>query len=510
MNLKVVLLMVLVASAASSMLKNKSQEQVELDQCIPGSPGMFKFLGHNIVKLQENLTATFQNFCFKNNQASFFFTSALEIEVNIYSTHPKDLLCSDTFFVTSITNMQIHTKFVRGASTHFMKLSSQEDADYIRANGLTIIPACDKLINFLPDIFETALLFTDYIGVKKLPPKVETYLQLKIYKKLEELGGQSSFERNPNAAPIDLNWLNANVRSGDVYCLFTPSSTDMLVLYGTGGNCEHTGMFLWDSSKVLWMVESNTPVVHKFTAQSWIHKLKAPTTYTMNLLRLRPDLSASFNADAAWSAFNQYNGFPYGYENFLFSFLDTPEDNVTPFMNTDLILTMVAIADKLPIPTVQADITQYVLEAMNHRLGTQNLDMNGLLEQMAIQKLSIGQVMAIPENPNWTYGVGTPFEGKRFICSAMTTYLLKAGGALGDVTVVPQEFTPNDVFNLNIWEQASQRPALCVSNDPKLPYCQLSGMRSLVPFRFSAFTPYNHMNESCPALAPSYQWPTVC
>ena len=506
-------IVLLKASNSSLFAKvGSSPEQVQIDQCIPGSPGMFKFLGKNVVRIYEGQTASFENFCFQQNTVSYVFKSALEIEVDLHSSNAKSLTCSDTFMLTSILNFKIETKFIRGHSKYTMKLDNQDAADYIKANGLSLIPSCDKITNFLPDIVDTAALFSDQL-FKKLPKNARLALQLRNYQKIEKLTGEKSVWRHPKTK-IDMNWMSQNVQSGDVYCTFGPNARDTIVIYGTGGVCEHVGMFLWDNNGVLWMVESNGPGIKKYLTSSWFNQGSSvdDLTETLSILKLSDEIRANFDVSKAWAAFNQYEGFPYGTENFLFSFIDTPEDSITPFISTELFTTLLAIIDKIPNPQGAAGIELAYNEAMNHRLGTEGLNFEQILEEAANRKMTLGQIMAIPENPAWTYGKGTAFEGRRFICSAFVTFLLQSGGVFDylGVQVSPHEFTPNDVYNLKIWQDASQLPAACRSNDPYLPYCMIQGYKAMLPFRYNTFQPYNHMNEHCPAIAPLYERPAGC
>jgi hypothetical protein len=59
-------------------------------------------------------------------------------------------------------------------------------------------------------------------------------------------------------------------------------------------------------------------------------------------------------------------GLPYGYHNFLFSWLDTKNDNWPPFMPRYIGVVAFGLLEHI-IPSV---ITQFIGEALNIRLGT--------------------------------------------------------------------------------------------------------------------------------------------
>lgn len=88
--------------------------------------------------------------------------------------------------------------------------------------------------------------------------------------------------------------------------------------------------------------------------------------------------------------------------------------------------------------------------------------------------------------------------------------MLYHGGALGDITVVPQEFTPRDIMELKIYDKNYVLPAECAQNDPHLPYCQLDGLYEIAPVYYNAVEPYDHMNEHCASKAPQYLRPAGC
>lgn len=144
-------------------------------------------------------------------------------------------------------------------------------------------------------------------------------------------------------------------------------------------------------------------------------------------------------------------------------------------------------------------VDKFFLQGLNIRLGTKGLSFGEILEQLAARSMTLGELGRIPEDPSWRYGED---NGHRYMCSALIAQILKESGVITK-DILPHEFTPNDVYNLNIYKPANQLPAECRLNDPYLPYCQLTGHRALLPFKYyNSITPYDHMNESCPNLAP--------
>jgi len=78
------------------------------------------------------------------------------------------------------------------------------------------------------------------------------------------------------------------------------------------------------------------------------------------------------------------------------------------------------------------------------------------------------------------------------------------GGLFGDLDILPNEFTPKDVYQLKFYKDGSDRPEECVENDPELPYCQIMGEDKMELNKFNTIEPYQHMNEHCGGQPPEY------
>ena len=63
-------------------------------------------------------------------------------------------------------------------------------------------------------------------------------------------------------------------------------------------------------------------------------------------------------------------GFPYGYHNFLFGWIDTEKDNFPPLLDNDFVAMVFSILEKIDKPLV----VQFLNEALNKRLGTEGLN----------------------------------------------------------------------------------------------------------------------------------------
>ena len=471
-------------------------------QCVPGSPAMFKFLTRNIVTLKDGQTQVFENWCYKQTTVSLKWVGKAEITITMEGKNKKDLFCSDTFLITSILDYQLHTKFFGEKSTYTFKISTDADINYVQANGISLMPVCDKLRNILPDIMETLFIFSDNI-FSFLPNWVIDRMKEKNFKRLEKLTGIKSVQRNVKK-PIDYNWLVSNVKSGDVYCQYSNGGGSTVILFGTGGVCSHVGMFLWEGD-TLYSVESNPPDIHRFVTKTWLKDVQSDPGNLLVLLQLSDENRAKFDVSKAWATYYKYQGRPYGWDNILYSFWDTPQNSFSQLGNSDIMMTYVAILSKNPKSNQAVQLI--VEQGLNRRLGTQGLSFEQILDELGNRKMTLGQLGAVPETEEWTYGSD---KRSRYICSAFVTKLLIDSGVLKNYNIVPQEQTPNDVYNFKIYKQTGI-PLECSLNDPYLPYCQLNGQKALLPFKYyNQIAPYDHVNERCPGIAPEYARPKNC
>ena len=117
--------------------------------------------------------------------------------------------------------------------------------------------------------------------------------------------------------------------------------------------------------------------------------------------------------------------------------------------------------------------------------------------------------MAEVEVEGWLYTGLSPRDGLSYVCSAFVTAMYKAGGLLPQEINSP-EFTPRDVYSLNIFDSNFPRPAECVEADPDLPYCQLIGKYRMYHPGYNTIDSYANMNENCPSIAPKYVRPDGC
>jgi hypothetical protein len=83
-------------------------------------------------------------------------------------------------------------------------------------------------------------------------------------------------------------------------------------------------------------------------------------------------------------------------------------------------------------------ITNMIMADMcNMRLGTRGLNMAQIGHEVAKRNTTISELLAIPEQDDWTYE-----DGKSLVCSNYVAAIWKAAGLFGEHEVNAVEFTP--------------------------------------------------------------------
>jgi len=220
------------------------------------------------------------------------------------------------------------------------------------------------------------------------------------------------------------------------------------------------------------------------------------------VLPLKEEVRAKFNATAAFEWFKSIEGMPYGYHNFLFGWIDTANDNWPPLLDTHVFEIGFRLAEHI-IPDAIYSIFN---EAINVRLGTKGLKIDELEVEALKRGMTINDVMALVEEEGIMYN-----DGYSYVCSSFVLAFYKRAGIFGDMTLHATEFTPRDVYSLNIFDKNYNRPHVCKDADPELPYCQVIGKyRVDLGTDYSSIEPYEHMAERCPSVAPHFARPDGC
>lgn len=540
-HLKIFFLALLTSTTTSSLFTSFLTPEVtkerEIISCNPSTlPHAFKMFGRNSISLNtKNPKSNFEHNCFISNTAEFSWKDPSKKEVVIIkfmADGRTKTFCGDALLITDLFGFEVKVRVFQGESKVEFDLSkgnSEEENEALKElteiqrkarietrrkliedQGIKVIPICDSFINLIPDVLLTIRTFASYLVPKKYQTKEFTqwYRQMD-WNQMHVFMGKKMIKRT-QVNPISVEWLKSYIEDGDCFCSYTPEGLSFLINIGTGGQCSHTGIFLWGENeekvKELYILESSNDGVVKTEISKWL-KRDGGDTVRVNfaILKLSKENQKNFNSTKAWTAFSQKEGLPYGFENFLFSFMDTPNNNLPQLFNMDSFMLLASIISTIDYGANFMDLV--FAKAFGKRLGKENITLFEAIELADDKGMTIGEVFAMPEKPDYIYGEGDK-RGSRFVCSAFATFILKEAGVFGDLEIYPQEFTPKDLWNLDIWDK--NPPKYCRENDPQLPFCQLEGMYSFEPDDFGIIKPYSHMNERCPSKSPVFYRPSGC
>ncbi|XP_077221357.1 uncharacterized protein LOC143855078 [Tasmannia lanceolata] len=319
----------------------------------------------------------------------------------------------------------------------------------------------------------------------------------------------ATFEQRPQ--PWISNISVVDIHSGDFLVISKIRGRwggfETLEKWVTGAYAGHTAVCLKDSEGNLWVGESGhenekgEDIIALLPWDEWwnFELTKDDSNPHIALLPLHPDVRAKFNASAAWEYAKNMSGKPYGYHNMIFSWIDTIDGNYPPPLDAHVVASIMTMWNHIQ-PAYAANIWN---EALNKRLGTQDLDLPDILVETESRGLSFDSLLAIPEQDDWVYS-----DGYSTSCIAFVLEMYKRAGLFDPIarSIQVTEFTIKDAYMLKFFvDNSSHLPEWCNQGDTvELPFCQIRGKYRMELPEYNTMYPYPHMNERCPSLPPKY------
>ena len=482
-------------------------KNVDLLTCAPGAKSDYlKWVPSLVGSAKLGEITTFSSPCFGANTVTLRQVSensvVLEHNVSNYSSWS----CADTFFYANTQNYHLTSLFFSG--THRTTFSGLTDYQMkeIKRSGIKLFRVCDSLINIFPDIFKTVLLFFGGFSTNPNIPFFGSHTPFwMVDANIEFIKHATGYEwkKRANSTRFDLD--PKYIKSGDFIAATRFHGMPQLIQYGSGSHAGHSIAALWIDDE-LYFVESQggwywpQQGIQRTPYKQWL-EWADNADVSVTILPLKPEIREKFNATAAYEWFKTVEGLPYGYHNFLFGWIDTANDSFPPVVHPEFLPPMLAIVES--ISPAKSSVFN---EAINKRLGTENLTIPQMAEVIEERGLTFSEVYAIPEQDDWVYS-----DGKSLVCSSFVVAFWKAGGLFGDMEIQATEFTPRDAYSLTFIDPNPELPPECKYNDPDAQFCQVMGQLKLEFPQLSTVDPYPHMNERCPSRADNnYFRPAGC
>jgi len=335
---------------------------------------------------------------------------------------------------------------------------------------------------------------------------------------LAKYAGVDMKNRTINEVDID----ESTVQSGDFFGIIRLDGLDPMLGWAMGSTTGHTTVALRENG-TLYVAESTandsywpTNGIQRTPYKQWISQAKAAGFQVVHA-PLNAKMAAAFDETKANAWFKTVEGYNYGYHNMLWGWIDTVNDNYpcvapnyTQCLSWDTVVVLFGLLDKVAPAASDLILNQ----AWNIRLGSHGLRMADLLMLADQKKIVANTIPTIVEQDSFVYNTtryGKDMPGPSMVCCVFVCHTWKAAGLFDnlDSEVNCAELTNWDDYALNILA-APTRPAQCVKADPDNQLCQLLGDYTLELNDYATKTPYKHMAEKCPSLAPHYNKPANC
>ncbi|KAI0519006.1 hypothetical protein KFK09_006445 [Dendrobium nobile] len=456
----------------------------------------------------EGHSITWKGACFLENEARLELTDddrengrgggVLYIKTSV----AQSWACMDLYVFA--TPYRIIWDYYFSAREHTLEIKSWEEAaekEYVKQHGLSVFLMPSGMLRTFSSLIDVLPLFSN--------TRWGQNANLAFLKK--HMG--ASFEKR--SRPWVAHIREEDVHTGDFLAVSKIRGRwggfETLEKWVTGSFAGHTAVCLKDEMGKLWVGESGhenekgEEIIAVIPwAEWWKLARKDNSNPQIALLPLHPDLRAKFNATAAWAYAKSMLGKPYGYHNMIFSWIDTVTENYPPPLDANLVMSIMSMWTRLQ-PAYAANMWN---EALNKRLGTEDLDFHDIIAETERRGMTFDQLLTIPEQDDWVYS-----DGKSTTCVAFILEMYKEAGIFEPLSSSIQvtEFTIRDAYMLNIFENnRTQLPSWCNAEVDDLPFCQILGEYRMELPQYNTLQPYAKMNENCPSLPPTYDRPVSC
>ncbi|KAF5945318.1 hypothetical protein HYC85_015546 [Camellia sinensis] len=318
----------------------------------------------------------------------------------IWTSAAHSWTCMDLYVFA--TPYRITWDYYFSARDHTLKFESWEEEaelEYVKQHGISVFLMPSGMLGTLLSLVDVLPLFSNTVWGQNA--------NLEFLKK--HMGATFEKRSRPWRATINPD----DVHSGDFLALSKIRGRwggfETLEKWVTGAFAGHTAVCLKDEFGNLWVGESGHEnekgeeiIVVIPWDEWWELSLKDESNPQVVLLPLHPDVRAKFNSTAAWEYARSMAGKPYGYHNMIFSWIDTIADNYPPPLDAHLVISVMSMWTRVQ-PAYAANMWN---EALNKRLGTEDLDLYGILAETERQGITFDQLLTIPEQDDWVYSDG--------------------------------------------------------------------------------------------------------
>ena len=489
-------------------LSFSKKEPVEVeDQCLRRpyhkTAEPYYFIPVLRAKLKEiGESFSFPSRCFKKNVISYKEFSKDKITLFLQNFNKTETFCSELFIFHTSNHNYLQFIAFQGEHEIVLKRITQDDKDEIKVNGIKLFSFCGSFMNTIKSLLKTLKAFYGGLGLDpnaknpKFRPTIPKDMERANLRVLELFNHYTPERRNNTIVNFDKNI----VKSGDAIVISRMDGLDPMIMIGSGGRIGHCCVCSWIDGE-LYVLEAQDARywpkagIQRTKWDEWI-KWAHNADFNVALLPLREEYRNKLDVDKANAWFeNEVEGLPYGYHNFIFTWIDTASKNF-PFVTTHDFIDLVFSTISKIYPK-WSDLL--ITEALNLRLGKKDLTYQQAVAEAARRGKTLEELVAEPEIEGLEY-----HDGLSYVCGCFVVAYWEHGGLFGDLKITPHEFTPRDLYTLDIFDKEYKKPQECIDDNPDLPYCQIMGKFIITLDNYSTIKPYEHMNEKCPSMGPDF------
>jgi hypothetical protein len=307
---------------------------------------------------EENSVTNFGSSCFQSNTISIQKLSKEDTIINLQASNPKNFFCKDSYIISLSNFHQVQTIFFRGEHKIHLKNLSENDIRDLQVNGLRIFAFCQGFLSSVHSLLMTLKLFIGGMGnnpsavLPILKPEVPEYMEKANADFLERFVNYKLTTRREQYQKIILNVDEKEIKTGDFLFIFRMDGLDPMIMFGTGSHAGHSAVACWIDGE-LHVLESQDGWywpkrgIQRNKWSQWVQWAKN-ADFHVAVLPLKEEYRRKLNTEKALKWFEEKaEGLNYGYHNFLFSWIDTPDKNLPDIIQMETILMIMSIIEKI-------------------------------------------------------------------------------------------------------------------------------------------------------------------
>ena len=304
---------------------------------------------------------------------NFQKTSDTTFDVIVNLDNPKSTFCHDNVFFANTEIFHLESFFRKGTHTLHFKMATPDAQADVAFNGINVFSFCSGILGEIESLYNFAKCFaggfSDHPKIPVFGSHTTPYMEKANLKFMTQ-----AMEYTMGPRPVQIIDLDPSlIGSGDYFAVMRLDGLDQIIMYGTGSHSGHSVAALRFDGE-LYIVESQDAwywPTHGLQRTKWADWIKqaADASFHVTWCPLSAEARARFDEKAANDFFFKTEGLPYGYHNFLFGWIDTPNNNWPPLLPFNFVPVAFSLVEKIVPKTAFI----FFSEALNFRLGTKDL-----------------------------------------------------------------------------------------------------------------------------------------